>query len=138
MTFLIITVATLVCTSSRPNIIIIYPDNQDLLLGSTGAEYMPILNSHIIDNGITMHNAFVSTPLCCPSRGELLSGRYYHNICPPYPPDGTCMHISPWEPVFGDNTLFQIMHDAGYHTGAFGKIVNEMYFWCDSYRDLNH
>ncbi len=91
MTFLIITVATLVCTSSRPNIIIIYPDNQDLLLGSTGAEYMPILNSHIIDNGITMHNAFVSTPLCCPSRGELLSGRYYHNIGPPYPPDGTCI-----------------------------------------------
>ena len=119
--------------AKRPNIIIIYPDNQDWLLGSTGAEYMPILNEHIIDNGITLHNSFVSTPICCPSRAELLTGRYYHNIGPPYPPNGTCMHINPYVAVLNNNTLFQIMANNGYEVGAFGKITNDMPFWCDSY-----
>eukprot|EP01084_Bolivina_argentea_P266117 451258_1 len=124
-----------VYTQCRPNIIIIYPDNQDLLLGSTASEYMPILNSHIINNGITLNNGFVSTPICCPSRAELLTGRYYHNQGPPAPPNGTCMHVDPYHPVFDNNTLFQIMYNAGYHVGAFGKIVNDMPFWCNSYKN---
>eukprot|EP01083_Nonionella_stella_P174756 606699_1 len=126
-------VSVCITNASRPNIIIIYPDNQDLLLGSTAVQYMPLLNSHIIDNGITINNGFVSTPICCPSRAELLTGRYYHNQGPPAPPNGTCMHVDPTRPVFDDNTLFQIMHNAGYHVGAFGKIVNDMPFWCTSY-----
>ena len=118
----------------RPNIIIIYPDNQDLLLGSNNKTFMPILNSHIIDNGITLNNGFVSTPVCCPSRAELLTGKYFHNIGPPYPPNGTCMHISPHYAVFDNNTLFQNLHNYGYKTGAFGKIVNDMPFWCNKSR----
>ena len=122
----------------KPNIIIIYPDNQDLLLGSNGPQFLPTLNSHIIDQGIEISNGFVSTPICCPSRAELLTGRYFHNIGPPYPPNGTCMHIDPYIPVFNTNTLFQIMHNNGYHTGAFGKIVNDMPYWCNTSQPTIH
>jgi len=31
--------------------------------------------------------------VCCPSRGELLSGRYFHNIRNPTPAGG-CMHVN--------------------------------------------
>ena len=60
----------------------------------------------------------------------MLSGRYFHNQGPLPPPNGKCMHIDPYHPVFDNNTLFQIMYNNGYHVGAFGKIVNEPSYWC--------
>eukprot|EP01084_Bolivina_argentea_P266119 451260_1 len=120
-----------VFASKKPNFILVYVDNQDLLLGSNAQAFLPILNSHIIDEGIEIQYGFTNTPICCPSRAELLTGRYFHNLGPPFPPNGTCMHIDPYGPIFDSNTLFQIMYNNGYHTGAFGKIVNDMPFWCD-------
>eukprot|EP01084_Bolivina_argentea_P021905 40711_1 len=112
---------------SRPNIIIIYADNQDLMLGSP--DFMPILQSHIVSNGKTFNNAFVNTPVCCPSRAELLSGRYFHNNGAP---NGTCMSINAYNAVFDETNLFQKLYNNGYKTGAFGKIMNEVYWWCNT------
>ena len=99
---------------------------------------MPKLNDHIIDEGAFLANGFVSTPICCPSRAELLTGKYFHNIGPPFPPNGSCMHVDPTIPVFGDNSLFQIMYKNGYHTGAFGKIMNDMPYWCNNTNNDNY
>lgn len=77
----ILVVIHLLCVllhGARPNFIIILVDDQDLLMDSPS--YMPSLQSLIVNEGMTFNNAFVATPVCCPSRTEFISGRYYVRI----------------------------------------------------------
>ena len=46
-------------------------------------EAMPAVRSQLMDKGVSFDNFFVNTPICCPSRTEFLTGRYYHNVGPP-------------------------------------------------------
>lgn len=52
-------------------------DDQDSLLGSM--EYMPRTLRLLRKRGVEFEHAFVSTPMCCPSRTSILSGLYAHN-----------------------------------------------------------
>jgi hypothetical protein len=61
-----------------PNFVFILTDDQDVLLG--GITAMPTLQSVLKDNGIEFRNAFVDTPICCPSRTSTLSGLLGHNL----------------------------------------------------------
>ena len=74
--------------AKAPNIVFILMDDQDILLDSPS--FMPNLQSLIVDQGMTFKNAFVATPVCCPSRTETVTGRYFHNIGAP---TGNCFHI---------------------------------------------
>ena len=58
---------------------------EDQMLGGSfpahnGATPMPQTQALMADAGATATNLFIHTPTCRPSRGELLSGRYFHNI----------------------------------------------------------
>src|SRR5215211_8376104 len=59
----------------RPNIVFILTD--DLDTGSVSV--MPELESLLIEEGTTFNYAFVTDPLCCPSRATFLRGQYSHN-----------------------------------------------------------
>jgi arylsulfatase A-like enzyme len=72
------------------------------------------------DGGTTFTNAFVSFPLCCPSRATLLTGQYAHNhgVRGNQPPQGGVGALDP------TNTLPVWLQEAGYYTAHVGKYLN--------------
>jgi N-acetylglucosamine-6-sulfatase len=102
--------------SQRPNIVLLLTDDMrwDTL------RYMPIVQRVLGRHGVTFTNAYVANPRCCPSRTSILTGLYSHltGIYTNVGPDGGF-------PGFDDrSTIATWLHDAGYHTGLFGKYLN--------------
>ena len=61
----------------RPNIVVILTDDQDITMG--GTRPLEAARRLIAESGAEFTNAFATTPICCPSRSSLLTGRYLHN-----------------------------------------------------------
>ncbi|MFL6200172.1 MAG: sulfatase [Thermoanaerobaculia bacterium] len=100
----------------RPNILVILTDDQTL-------ESMRILEKTqrlLGEEGTTFANAFVSYPICCPSRATLLTGQYAHNhkVMANKPPDGGYGKLD------HSNTLAVWLREAGYDTAHVGKYLN--------------
>lgn len=73
--------------SSRPNVVFILSDDQDLHMESLS--YMPRLQQHLIQEGTFYRRHFCTVALCCPSRVSLWTGKAAHNtnvtdVNPPY------------------------------------------------------
>ncbi|HSL12417.1 MAG TPA: sulfatase [Actinomycetota bacterium] len=100
----------------RPDVIVILTDDQRWdTLGD-----MPVVERALVGHGVTFENAFVTNPLCCPSRASLLTGLYSHNTgvyrqAPPYGGFAS----------FDDrSTLATWLDDAGYSTAFVGKYID--------------
>src|SRR2546427_2324331 len=69
-----------VAAAARPNIVFILMD--DLRWDELGCMGHPFAKTPNIDRiareGVTFRNAFVTTPLCSPSRASFLTGQYAH------------------------------------------------------------
>ena len=123
---------------TQRNIVVLLTDDQDLRLGSMRA--MPYTMEHIGRAGANISNFFVHTPICCPSRSTLLSGRWYHNnkvdlagAFDKESPYKGCMRMNTsrvYNPGFWQHSLVATLKTKhGYATGLFGKVLNVM----DSY-----
>jgi len=116
---------------SKPSIVWFLTDDQDQMLGASfptkgDATPLPKTRSLMADMGSTAENFFIHTPICCPSRSELLSGRYFHNIKKSCDEDGCgCMHVDE-EVVNGATFARKLKEEAGYTVGMFGKYLNNM------------
>jgi N-acetylglucosamine-6-sulfatase len=126
---------------TRPSIVLLMTDDQDVEFG--GLTPMKHLNSLVGEAGVSASHYYVNTPICCPSRSQMLTGRYAHNIrdshFEPFP-DGAkdcgdepvesqnvgkcgCMRMNCSQP-FEKDTYANHLQRAGYETAYFGKYLN--------------
>lgn len=97
-----------------PNFLLIVTDDQRY---DTTGEYMPETQERIFDEGVTFANAFVTTPLCCPSRASILTGKYAHTH-----------GVRTNDDALTQPTFVHRLHEAGYYTGQIGKYLNSYDF----------
>ena len=101
--------------ASGPNVLIIITDDQRV--GSLVV--MPETRRYFVQGGTNFKNAFVTTPMCCPSRASVFSGLYAHN-------HGVVNNRPGLADALDQSTLLQsYLHRAGYRTGLFGKYLNK-------------
>ena len=112
----------------RPNVIVIVTDDQSDDSIPNPYEVMPFLQRRALDpndHWIVFENGYVNTPLCCPSRATMLTGRFSHH---------TGVRDNEDAQLFDEtSTLATWLHDGGYHTGLVGKYLNLYPFGSPAY-----
>lgn len=102
--------------SQPPNVVVIVTDDQRW----DSLDVMPIVQHELVGRGVTFTNAFVSNPLCCPSRASILTGDYSHTT-------GVYRQIPPFgrfEAFHDGSTLATWLDGAGYDTALVGKYID--------------
>ena len=101
--------------SSQPNVVFVLADQHHAsLMGCAGHEQVMTPNlDAFASSGMRFSNAYCQNPICTPSRMSFFSGQYVHNhgyygLSGPTP--------------FGLDSVTRHFHDAGYRTGAWGKL----------------
>ncbi len=120
--FAIAVAATSLAAADRPNVLIIYSDDQGTLdAGCYGSEdiHTPAINS-LAERGVRFTQAYAHT-VCCPSRAALMTGRHPQRTGVNSwaqraitDPEGVNMSLD-------EVTLAEVYQQAGYRTALFGK-----------------
>jgi arylsulfatase A-like enzyme len=96
---------------ARPNVLVIVTDDQP----TDTLEVMPQTRRWIREAGREFTQAFVTTPLCCPSRATIMTGRYAHNHRVKRNKDSGLLNQQ--------TTLQRYLGNAGYKTAVAGKYL---------------
>jgi arylsulfatase A-like enzyme len=98
----------------RPSVLLILPDQwrgQDL--GCTGNPEVRTPNlDRLASQGVLFRNTFANTPVCCPARANILTGKYAHE---------NGMVANDLRLRESETTIAEILASQGYRTGFIGK-----------------
>ncbi len=103
-------------SQTRPNFLFVLTDDQRK--GAMGNDGNPLIKTPNLDRlareGMAFRNAYVSTPVCSPSRGSILTGQYPHT-------HGVVKN-SAYDALSHRLITFpQLLHNSGYYTAHIGK-----------------
>jgi arylsulfatase A-like enzyme len=98
--------------SERPNVLIIVTDDQR---SYDSLKVMPQTRQWFARGGTRFINAFSTTPLCCPARASIMTGRYSHNTGVLRNQRGGDLDTT--------TTLQAYLSNAGYRTAIAGKYL---------------
>lgn len=100
-------------TKTKPNIILIITDDQDLQLNSLA--YQPAVQKHFWNEGTFFRKHYCTVALCCPSRVSLLTGRAAHNT-----------NVTDVSPPFGECTAYlPLLSNLSYDAGGYPKFISQ-------------
>jgi arylsulfatase A-like enzyme len=97
-----------------PNILVIVTDDQ-----RDGLDVMPKTRQWFAAGGTSYPWGFDTTPICCPSRTSIMTGRYTHNHHVRGNGKGQALHLDQ------ETTVQRYLQQAGYRTGIYGKYLNK-------------
>lgn len=105
-------------TGDKLNVVVILTDDQrfDTL------PFMPNVTARLVSRGVSFNNAYVPTPLCCPSRATMYSGGFLAQNT------GIVTNVIPngGATIFNDrNNVGAVLQGAGYRTLFAGKWLNQ-------------
>ncbi|XP_011315423.1 N-acetylglucosamine-6-sulfatase [Fopius arisanus] len=106
------------------NIVVVLVDDLDLTLDGM----QPLMNAQnlIGKQGATYKNCFVASPICCPNRASILTGRYQHNHHTVNNSISGGCSSKQWQSNSEKTTFATILKDKmGYTTFYAGKYLNE-------------
>src|SRR4051812_42066415 len=98
----------------RPSVLLILPDQwrgQDLGCMGNAEVHTPNLD-RLASQGLLFRNAFANTPVCCPARANILTGKYAHR---------NGMVANDLRLRESETTIAEILARDGYRTGFIGK-----------------
>ena len=105
---------------SRPNVVPLVTDDQTL----DEMSGLPQTSALIGGRGTTFRRAYISYPLCCPSRAAILTGQYMHDngVHGNSPPDGGWQRF--YEEGLEQRDLPIWLRSASYYNLQVGKYLN--------------
>ncbi|HJP65362.1 MAG TPA: sulfatase [Actinomycetota bacterium] len=115
-----------------PNVLVIVTDDQRW----DSLSVMPKTRALIARHGIQFSNAVVTTPLCCPSRSSIYSGRYAHNHGV-WDNNNTTYTKTSTGHLDTELTVQHVLHRAGYFTGHVDRYLNNWEDWTDHPPDFD-
>ena len=99
---------------NAPNVLVIVTDDQRI---DQWRQAMPAVQRVFRRRGTTFTRATVTTPMCCPSRASIMTGRYAHN-------HGVRNNFLA-EEMAQDSTIQAYLQRGGYLTAMAGKFLNK-------------